>query len=168
MKNSVRTLLFGAALAACMAASAQYQWIDKDGRRVFSDQPPPPGVPEKNILSRPRGAHIAPTAAPAEQASASGAAQPAASAPSGVDKSLEEKAKQAEEAEAAKKKAEEDKRAADKAENCKRAIANKATYESTPRLFTTDAKGERKFVEDKERAAEVKRLNDIIASDCPK
>ena len=164
MKNSVRTLLFGVALAASMAASAQYQWIDKDGRRVFSDRPPPTDVPAKNILAQPRGSHIADVAAPAQQASS--AAQPHASAPSGVDKALEEKKKQAEDEAAAKKKAEQEKIAAQKADNCKRAMNNKATLESGVRVFNTNAKGEREFVDDKQRADEIKRLQEIIASDC--
>jgi len=163
MKKFIRTLLFGAALAVSLVASAQYQWIDKDGRRILSDQPPPADVPLKNILSQPRGQPIAEAAAPAEQASA-----PAPAVPSGVDKSLEEKKKQAEAAEAAKKKAEENKIAAQKADNCKRAISAKATFDSGVRVARTNAKGEREFLDDKERAAETKRLQDIIASDCPK
>ena len=165
MKNFVRTLLFGVALAASMAASAQYQWIDKDGRRVFSDRPPPADVPAKNILTQPRGSHIADAPAPAH---APEAAQPHASAPSGVDQTLEQKKKQAEDAEAAKKKAEEDKIAAQKADNCKRAMNAKATLDSGVRVARTNAKGEREFLDDKERASENRRLQEIIASDCPK
>jgi len=168
MKNSVRTLLFGVALAASMAASAQYQWIDKDGRRVFSDRPPPADVPAKNILSQPRGSHIGNMAAPAQQVPAPETAQPPASAPSGVDQALEQKKKQAEDAEAAKKKAEEEKIAAQKADNCKRAMNAKATLDSGVRVARTNAKGEREFLDDKERASENRRLQEIIASDCPK
>jgi len=165
MKNSFRFLLFGAALAASLTASAQYQWIDKDGRRIFSDQAPPADVPLKNILAQPRGEHIGEVAAPAEQASAPA---PVSSAPSGVDKSLEDKKKQAEAAEAAKKKAEQDKIAAQKADNCKRAMNAKATLDSGVRVARTNAKGEREFLNDKERASETKRLQEIIASDCAK
>ena len=48
MKLTVRALAaasFAAlAVAASLPAHAQYQWIDGSGRRVFSDQPPPPGT----------------------------------------------------------------------------------------------------------------------------
>ncbi|MDR0275868.1 MAG: DUF4124 domain-containing protein [Burkholderiaceae bacterium] len=168
MKNSVRILLFGAALAASLAASAQsYQWIDKDGHRVFSDRAPPADVPAKNILSQPHGSQITETGAPTEQTGTPDTAQPAASAPSGTDQSLEDKKKQAEDAEAAKKKAEEDKIAAQKADNCKRAMNAKAGLETGVVRARTTAKGDREFFTDQERAAEIKRLQGIVASDCP-
>ncbi|MFX6884193.1 DUF4124 domain-containing protein, partial [Acinetobacter baumannii] len=48
-----------------MGAAAQWQWIDKDGRKVFSDRPPPQEIPEKNILKQPGGTRAArPAAAP--------------------------------------------------------------------------------------------------------
>lgn len=34
-------------------AIAQWQWIDEHGRKTFSDRPPPPHIPEKNILKSP-------------------------------------------------------------------------------------------------------------------
>jgi len=163
MKLSIRILFFGAALAACMAASAQYQWIDKDGRRVFSDSPPPADVPDKNIIAQPHARAVA--AAPAEAASEDA---PVASAPSGVDQALEDKKKQAADEEAAKKKADEDKLAAQQADNCKRAMTDKAALDSGARVARPNAKGEREFLDDKARAAETMRLQDIIASDCPK
>ena len=49
----LRLTLLGLALALPAAGFAQWQWIDKDGRKVFSDRPPPADVPDKNILSQP-------------------------------------------------------------------------------------------------------------------
>lgn len=158
-----------------MTAVAQYQWIDKDGRRVFSDRAPPADIPAKNIVKQPRGASLPVRAAPvAEAASAEAsatAATPAVAAASGaasagVDKALEEKKKQAEAAEAAKKKAEEQAQAAARAENCKRARSAKATIDSGVRLVRTNEKGDREFLDDAERAAEQKRVAAIIESDC--
>ena len=54
-----RAVLFGLTFAAVTAAHAQYQWVDKDGRRVFSDRPPPADVAPKNIVSQPRGSTAA-------------------------------------------------------------------------------------------------------------
>ncbi|MBK6368163.1 MAG: DUF4124 domain-containing protein [Polaromonas sp.] len=34
-------------LANVLPAAAQYQWIDANGRKVYSDQPPPASVPAK-------------------------------------------------------------------------------------------------------------------------
>ena len=173
-----RALLFGLTFAAVTAAHAQYQWVDKDGRRVFSDRPPPADVAPKNIVSQPRGSTAAVVrsapAAPANEPAAgeaSVAAKPAAPAASaapgaGVDKALEEKKKQAEAAEAAKKKAEEQKQAQALAENCKRARSAKAGLDSGVRIARTNAQGEREVLDDSQRAAEAKRINDIIRSDC--
>ena len=175
-----RALLFALTLAATMAAHAQYQWIDKDGRRVFSDRPPPADVPQKNVLKEPRGSSAAvvrsapapaaatPAVGEAPASAPAAAAKPAAtaSAPAGVDKALEEKKKQAEAAEAAKKKAEEQKIAAARAENCKRAMNAKATLDSGMRMARLNDKGEREVLDDAQRAAELKRVNQIIAQDC--
>ena len=79
---------------------------------------------------------------------------------------LEEKKKQAEAAEAAKKKAEEQKIAAAKADNCKRAMNSKSSLDSGMRMARMNDKGEREVLDDAQRAAELKRVNAIIASDC--
>ena len=160
-----------------MAASAQWQWTDKDGHKVFSDRAPPPGVPEKNILKRPGGlgklagtTDTAPNVAvnAAGVASAASGPQAAASAPklSGVDKELAEKKKKAEEAEVAKRKAEEEKILQAKVENCARARQAKANFDSGVRIAQVNAKGEREVMDDAARAAEVKRIQSIIDADC--
>ena len=175
-----RAVLFGLTFAAVTAAHAQYQWVDKDGRRVFSDRPPPADVPQKNVLKQPRmsnaplittapAAPAAAASAPAAGEAPNAATRPAAAAsaaPAGVDKALEEKKKQAEAAEAAKKKAEQEKVAAARAENCKRAMNAKATLDSGMRMARLNDKGEREVLDDAQRAAELKRVNQIIAQDC--
>lgn len=160
-----------------LTAFAQWQWIDKDGNKVFSDRGPGADIPEKNILKRPGGrvavnvaastAGTDETAANAAQAGAS-AAKAAASAPkpSGVDKDLLEKKKKADEAEAAKRKAEEEKIAKAKAENCTRAKQAKAGFDSGVRIVKTNEKGEREVMDEAARAAEVKRIQSIMDSDC--
>jgi len=158
---------------ACTAASAfaQWQWIDKDGRKVFSDRAPPPEILEKNIITRPAGRNRAPAAdAPSEQPAGTAAtAQPAAVAlpkPSGIDKDLEEKKKQAADADAAKRKAEEERIVKAKVENCARAKQGKATYESGVRISRSNAAGEREVLDDTAKAAELKRIQAVIDSDC--
>jgi hypothetical protein len=175
-----RILFFALTLACSLTVAAQYSWIDKGGRKVYSDRPPPSDVPQKNVLSQPYGAGkgviraaqgsatnpVSDEAPAAAAASAPAAAASAASAPSGVDKSLEEKKKQAEAAEAAKKKAEEQQRAAAKAENCKRAMNAKAMLDSGQRVARMNDKGEREIMDDAQRGSELDRANKIIASDC--
>lgn len=181
MKLTVRALAaasFAAlALAASLPAHAQYQWIDGSGRRVFSDQPPPPGTPQKNILKQPaaRPAAPAPAADEAESSAADSTAAPAAApqastpqaaAPTAQDKALQEKLKKAEAEEAAKKKAEADRLAAQKAENCKRAISAKAVLDSGQRIMQSDGKGGRSFMSPEQRAAETKRIEEVMRNDC--
>ena len=179
MKKTHKLLLLAVACTWAMGAAAQWQWIDKDGRKVFSDRPPPHDVPEKNVLKQPGGLRPAPApraAAPADNAAAapaasaaSAAAAPvpkAAASAAGKDKELEEKKAQAEAAEAAKKKAEDEKIAKAKADNCTRARQAKAVFESGRPVTQANAQGERIFLDESARAAEAKRIDGIIASDC--
>lgn len=159
--GQLKTILFLGAIAFSASAFAQWQWIDKDGKKVFSDRAPPADIADKNILKRPTGSRPMP-AAPAATAAASEAAPKI----SGVDPALEEKKKQADAAEAAKKKQEADKLAKDRAENCLRARQAKDTFDSGIRIARTNAQGEREFLDDSARATETKRLQDVIASDC--
>ncbi len=150
--------------------SAQWQWLDKDGRKVFSDRAPGGDIPEKNILKRPGGAVAKPNApaAPATDAPSMPAAPTPALAASkpGGDKTLEAKKKQAEEAEAAKRKTEEERVAKAKAENCTRAKQAKATFDTGARISRTTASGEREVMDEATRAAEGQRIQGIIDSDC--
>jgi hypothetical protein len=163
----LRPLLLGLACALPALSLAQWQWIDKDGRKVFSDQSPPAEVPAKNILRRP-GSRGAPAQAAEQAAAASDAAKPAPSVPrlTGKDNDLLAKKKQAEAAEAEKKKAGDEELAKARAENCTRAKRSKANFDSGVRVSTANDKGEREFLGDAARAAETKRLEGVIATDC--
>ena len=85
--------------------------------------------------------------------------------PSG-DKELEARKKAAADLEAAKRKADEERVAKGRAENCTRAKRDKSTVESGLRMARTNDKGEREVFDDAMRAAEVKRLQEIISTDC--
>ncbi|HTH80138.1 MAG TPA: DUF4124 domain-containing protein [Ramlibacter sp.] len=164
MKNLRITLL----VLACMSATtafAQWQWIDKSGRKVFSDQPPPADVPDSKIIRRAGGRPADPAPEPVAAASskASAASMPKVA---GKDKALEEKKKQAAATEAEKKKAQEEEAAKAAADRCDRAKRAKATMDSGIRIATTNAKGEREILDDNARADEVKRADATIARDC--
>lgn len=168
--KSFRFLFFGLALLIACAAQAQWVWLDKDGRRVFSDRGPGADIPEKSILRRPAGATRAvDPAPPVEAAGAASAAKPN-SPPgpkiAGRDGDLEAKKKKAEDEEAAKRKAEEERVAASKVDNCARAKRSLATLQSGVRISTVNDKGERQVLDQAARDAETKRAQDLIASDC--
>lgn len=154
---------------------AQYQWIDANGRKVFSDQPPPASVPAKKIVQQP-GKNTTPTAISTEadtdtNAKAVAAPTAAPSAPAAakvkpVDKELEAKKKQADDELDAKKKVEQEAQTKAKIENCARAKSAKAGLDSGLRISQINAKGEREVMDDATKAAEIKRIQGIIESDC--
>jgi hypothetical protein len=171
LKLASRTLILAMAGASfAIPALAQWQWIDKDGRKVYSDRSPPSDIQEKNILKRPGGARMAamPVANEEPATDAKPKTSPNANAPKlpGKDAQLEAKKKQADEEEAAKKKADEEKVAVVKADTCERAKKGLSSIQSGNRVITTNAKGEREVLDDAAKAAETKRLQGIVDSAC--
>lgn len=162
-----KLILAFAAASLSISAWAQWQWIDKDGRKVFSDRPPPADIHEKNILKR-TGPDSRPAVAPAASSLTAPAAAGKASAPKlpGKDPQLEARKKQAEEVDAARKKAEEEQIAKTKADNCERTKRGLASFESGVRIAVTNAQGEREIMDDAARAAEIKRLQGIASTEC--
>lgn len=175
MVMKIRAILIAGVLGLTSAgAMAQWQWIDKDGRRVFSDRAPPPEIPEKNILKRAGMApkkdpnSVAEPASPASTSPVASAPAAAASSPkdAGVDKELIAKQRQAAEAEAAKRKAQADEALRVRVENCALAKQNKAELDSGGRVSRLNAAGEREVLDDAARAAEARRLQAVIQSEC--
>jgi len=174
--KTLLTLVAGSTFA--FSAMAQWQWIDKDGRKVFSDRLPPAEIQDKDILKRPSGSVRPTTAATADlplvagvtvkPASAASAPAAKASMPklSGKDAELEAKKKKAEEEEASKKKAEDEKLAKAKLENCNRAKTSMTALKSGVRIASMNAKGEQEFFDDAKRASETKRTQEIIDESC--
>jgi hypothetical protein len=172
-KPALKTVALALATTSfALSAFAQWQWIDKDGRKVFSDRSPPAEVKEKDILKRPGGRGSVALAAATESAPAapalasSAAAKGSAPKLTGKDAQLEAKKKQAEEEEAARKKAEEEKVAVAKADNCSQAKRYLTTLDSGVRIANTNAKGEREIMDDSKRAEEKKRVQGVADSSC--
>jgi hypothetical protein len=175
----IRLIFSAATLFICTASLAQYQWIDANGRKVFSDQPPPTSVPAQKVLQQPgksAGTKAVSTEADADTNSNTGAktdasaaaspSAPAAAKAKPVDKELEAKKKQADDELAAKKKAEQEAQTKAKIENCARAKSAKAGLDSGIRIVQINGKGEREVMDDAARTAEAKRVQGIIAEDC--
>ena len=164
LKTALLTLACGSFAATALA---QWQWIDKDGRKVFSDRAPPSNIAAKNILTQPGAKAVAP---PLDGAAATpvspSALKPNAPRLSGKDAQLEARRKQVEDEETLKKKAEEEKFAKDRSDNCERARKALGTLQSGARISLVNAKGEREFMDDAGRVAETTRLQGIAQSDC--
>ncbi|MDB5884910.1 MAG: hypothetical protein JWR74_1081 [Polaromonas sp.] len=157
-----------------LSAAAQWQWVDKDGRKVFSDRAPPTDIPHKNILTQPASAALS-TLPVKQDGWPTTLAGTAVSAPSGKasmpkqsgrDPELEARKKLADALEAAKKQAESEKLAIAKADNCERVKKGQASLKSGTRLTTTNAKGEPEVMDEAARAAETRRLESIALADC--
>jgi hypothetical protein len=177
MKNY--SLVLSAALLTAVAAppaNAQWVWTDQNKVRHASDRPPPPEVPEKDIIQRPRNLPP-PKAPPAAAANVAALPASAASAPSDKvadaqqqqqrsDPALEAKRRAAEQEKKAAADAEQQRINAARAENCGRAKNYLQTLESGIRIQRTSPQGEREFVDDAQRAQETQRAKDAIARDC--
>lgn len=158
-----------------LGVSAQWAWTDKDGRKVFSDRAPSADVPDKSIFKRPGSGARPPSrdltlnAVPGEPATkASAPTPPEGSKPnaSGVDKELAERKKKEEQTQAALRKAEEDRITKAKVDNCQRAKLAQKGLESGVRIGRINSQGEREIMDDAARAAEAKRIQAIVDSDC--
>jgi hypothetical protein len=157
--------LLGLALAS--PAEAQWKWRDKSGHTQYSDLPPPPDIPDQDILSRPAPGARRMVPAPRAASAASGPQTAASSlAPKTVDPELEARRKKAEAETAEKNKAAQAQLAAARQENCERARAQQRTVDGGGRLMRTNEKGEREILDDQQRAEESRRVREIIASDC--
>jgi Domain of unknown function (DUF4124) len=176
-RNFFASLMAIFTLFYSMSALAQYVWLDAAGRKVFSDQPPPPNIAAKRILQQPGKALAPPPIAAADEAptndsegkpNAPEAAAKAVPAPKIVskDKDLEANKKKIDDEAAAKKKAEDDVRNVAKADNCQRAKLAKMQFETGRPISTVNAKGERIIMDEAARMVETKRIEGILAVDC--
>ena len=174
MKHSLCLFLLVLSLLP-LSANAQWAWTDADGRKVFSDRAPPAGVPDKSIFKRPGyGTRLiaqdlsTKNAADELAAKTSESSQPGSSSPkaTGVDKELAERKKKEEQAEAALRKAAEDRVTKAKADNCQRAKQAQKGLDSGVRIGRINSQGEREIMDDTARAAESKRIQAVVDSDC--
>lgn len=141
---------FLAALLFCCAgvAQAQFVWIDANGTRVYSDQPPPPGTPASKILKAPG------RPAPAQEAPATPAASGAAQAktPALAEREADYRKRAREREESDNKSQAEAKRAAAHAAYCAGVRKNQRLYSSGIRIADLGPDGQKRYLSDAERA----------------
>ena len=148
-----KALLFAVSLAFAAAATAQqYKWVDKDGKVLYGDTPPP-GV-QATPLKPPAGAPAAP--APAAKKDAAKDLSPEAAF----------RKRQQERQEGEEKSAKERADAESKRVNCEQSQASLRTLQSGARVATTNAAGERIFIDDEERAKEIERTQRAVNEWC--
>jgi len=160
-------LPFAACLLAFAVAGAHAQalwkWRDASGQLHISDTAPPPGTPAKDIVSG--GMPVPTSTSPA--ASGAATASAGASAPM-TPLELKKRAADKEKADKqnAEKAANEARIAAARKDTCTHARNALATLQSGQRMATVNAKGEREYMDDAARAAETRRAQDAVASNC--
>lgn len=155
MRRTAGLFLF--LLAATAGAAEIYTWKDREGRVNYADNPPT-GSTKARTLS---GRDTEPTPVPAAQPAAGESAQKSV-----ADQDLEFRKRQAE---AAEQKAKADKEAAaaeEKQKNCERARNQLKALESGQRVAQFNAKGEREFLDDAQRAAAIANAKKVADSWC--
>lgn len=152
----------GTLLAAALAAPAcaQWAWRDENGRTVYSDRPPPANVRSEQILRQPGARSFG---APAAEPRAEGKS---AAPKTLAERELEFRKRQQERAESEKKQAEEQARQELRARECERMRGYLRALEDGQRIARTDAQGNREFLDDDQRAAEIARMRESLARSC--
>jgi hypothetical protein len=157
-----------AAWAFAGAVEAQWAWKDENGRVVFSDRAPPPGVKPEQIVRQP-GNRASTAQAPGSASAPAGDTTKAAAATgpkSWAEKDAEFRKRQQERADAGKKSAEEEAQKQRLAQDCDRMRGYLRQLEEGTRVARTDAQGNREILDDAQRASETARARDEIAKNC--
>jgi hypothetical protein len=143
--------------AASLPAQAQGSWIwlDAQGRKVFSDVPPPASVPEQRIQQRPAGKLLPATSPPPSTPETAGMAVSAAPRQNPAPKSSPESGvplyQRNEQA---------------LRDNCRRARSALQTLNSGLRLMRLNEQGEQVELDATSRAQEIERMQQAERDHC--
>jgi hypothetical protein len=143
-----------ACMVAPLAAAQLYKYVDKDGKTVYSDQPPV-NTDSKQLNIQSGGTREA-------------AASPAAAPKSAVDRDKDLQKGRDEARERAKKGEESSKQAQAKEEACSNARAAYQTYADGGRIHKYNDKGERVYLGDEEIEVERARTKREMDEACKK
>ncbi len=153
-------LALAGGLSLALPVAAQWLWKDEAGHVVASDQPPPVDTPPSRILKSPRAGNPAPAAAPSTDPAKAEAPR------STADKELDFRQRQKDAAEAAKKNDEEAAKARAMQENCTVVRGNLAGLQAGGRAARVNERGEKTYLDDAQRQAEINRAQGQIAQYC--
>ena len=173
MKCTFRFIALILGLAVALSANAEiYQWKDKDGKMYYSDRPPPnqPGIQQKQAPKQVQQPASEPAQDEDEDEADGAEPKKAATVAPVQKKSLaeqrdEESRKRRAAAEAREK---EEKAAARATQNCERARTQYAALNSGQRIARLSETGERKFLNDEEKAAEIAHTKELMDAFCGK
>lgn len=141
-------MFLGTLAFAAHAHAGLYKWTDEKGKVHYSDQPPT--VNAQTVKT--------PAAGQAETTSQARQSLDA------KDQAYQKRRKEAEEARA--KDAREAEQARARRENCDKARSNLSTLQNTPRVYTTDAAGQRVYMDDTARANALANSQKAVSEFC--
>jgi Domain of unknown function (DUF4124) len=155
-----KSFLFAAAMVfATLAFAQQYKWVDKNGKTQYGDTPPP------GVKATPLKAPAGPTAP-----ESSPAAKDAKGAPKGPLTPAQQDAEFRKRQQEAEKSREKDaKTTVDsqaRSESCANSKEHLRALESGQRIARTDAKGERYYMDDAQRDAELSKARRNVQQYC--
>ena len=149
-----KTLLCAVGLAfAATAWAQQYRWVDKDGKVGYGDTPPP------GVQATPLKPPVSAPAAPAPAAKKDGSTTDLS--PEAAFRRRQQERQQRDE-----KSAKERADAEAKRVNCEASQASLRSLQSGQRISSTNAAGERIFIDDEERAKEIERTQRAVSDWC--
>jgi len=143
-----RLLFFGALALVPHAHADLYKWTDAQGKVHYSDQPP---TVKAQVIKNSAAGQAGTTA----QATQSLDAQ---------DQAYQKRRKEADEARAKAEKEAEQARV--QRENCTKARNNLSILQNSPRVYTTDAAGQRTYMDDAARARELASSQKAVSDFC--
>jgi len=150
--NKITCILSICLAWAFLPGQAQvYKWIDKDGKVQYSDAPPPAGA----------GASV-PQKLDTPPSSSSGFGAPV------KDRSWQDKARDYDRRriEAAEKQAGDIELARKNQDRCNNARRDLTTLQEVRRVYRTDDKGERHYLDDDQRQGEIARAQRVVSEVC--
>ena len=165
-RSPSRALLVVLALAFASSAVAQsrFIWTDENGRKVYSDNPPPASVPRAKIQ---KGADqigkALPPAVPAPTVAAPGKKDEKAKAPMTLaERDAASKKAAKDSADKAKQQEADDNKIRASAERCAQLEAYQNSLESGGRITRPNAQGQNEFLDDSGRAAELTKTRTAL------
>ena len=147
-----RIIVLAIVCALAPLASAQlYKYVDKDGKTVYTDQPPPEAEAKR----------VGNTSGP-------GLGAPAPSSKTYVERDKELQKGRDKAKDEAKKADEKSKANAEREESCRQATAQANMYDAGGRFMTTNAQGEKVYMTDEEIEAAKQRAHKDVDEVCKK
>jgi hypothetical protein len=161
MKITVFVSLTVALVALSFAQSSlaqQYKWVDQNGKTQYGDTPPP------GVKATPLRGFSAPAPAPAQAPAAAAKAAKGPLTPAEQEADFRKRQLDAQKARDKDEKTAQDQEA--KRSNCASAQEQVRVLESGQRIQRADAQGERFFIEDDQRAAELAKARKAASAWC--